>query len=109
MEVKGGDSNKIAVCISEMIGTALLLMALNLSGPDGSTDAQAVSGSIFISIITFGQISGGHFNPAITIAVWFKMMMFDRHQIISNISNLLFALLIIISQILGAMFGVLIS
>jgi len=28
--------------------------------------------SITISALIFGGISGGHFNPAITIAVWVK-------------------------------------
>jgi aquaporin Z len=72
MEVLGAVNNKFLVCIYEALGTALLLIALNMSGPDGGTDAQAVASSLFIGIVIFGPISGGHFNPAVTIAVWIK-------------------------------------
>ena len=80
-----------------MMGTALLLVALNISGVGERTDEKAAAFSYFISLVMFSKISGGHFTPAITIAVWFKMMMFNGNQITSNINNLLFALLIIIS------------
>ena len=54
MELKGGDRNRIAVCFAEMIGTAMLMVALNLSGLNGSTDEKAVAGSVFVSLVTFG-------------------------------------------------------
>lgn len=71
MEVPGGDKNKLIVCIYEAIGTALLLIAVNW-GSNGAGQAYAVSITIFINIIIFGGASGGHFNPAVSIAVYIR-------------------------------------
>ena len=68
METPKGKNFKGFVCLYEALGTALLLITFNWSGPD----AKAIAISIFASIIMYGQVSGGHFNPAVTIAVLIK-------------------------------------
>ena len=48
-----------------MIGTALLLIAINWS----SGNARAIALTIFGNLMIFGGDTGGHFNPAVTTAV----------------------------------------
>ena len=71
METPKGKTFKGYVCLYEALGTACLLITFNWSGPD----AQAIAISIFASIIMYGQVSGGHFNPAVTLAVLIKETM----------------------------------
>lgn len=56
-------------------------------------------------MIIFGPISGGHFNPAITLGVMIKEMSLNG----SSLSIILMTLAIIFSQILGGFIGVFIS
>ena len=68
--------------------------------------------SITISALILGGISGGHFNPAITIAVWLK----ERKVVKKNaegflrtenlVENFYFMLMIMASQVIGAILGV---
>lgn len=57
----------------EMIGTGILMVCFNLSKRDekGNTgyDPVIVSLTVFILSAVFGNVSGGHFNPAISVAV----------------------------------------
>lgn len=70
---------------AEFIGTAGLLLAIVGSGITTATDgpasaqlfqhAAAVGAALFALILALGPVSGGHFNPAVTIAdVWFGGM-----------------------------------
>ena len=68
MEVKGGHSNKIAVCVFEAFGTALLLMAINFS----KGDASAIAVGLFAIIMLTANISGAHVNPALTVSVFIR-------------------------------------
>ena len=56
----------------------------------------AIGLTIAGAIHLFGNITGGHFNPAVTIAVLIRE---------GKSSNIGFALIIIISQIIGAVVG----
>ena len=95
MEVKNGDQHMIRVCICELIGTATLLYAINMSA---GSDYQpfAIGLTIAAAIHQFDAITGGHFNPAVTIAVLIRE---------GKMGNIVFALMIIISQILGGTIG----
>merc|ERR1711934_795133 len=98
MEVPGGSKNKVWVLISELLGTAFLTAALNWGGRSGG-EPICVGLAIFIMAQVFGPISGGHFNPAVTIAVLIK----HRHERCGP--AIFYTLLIIIAQVLGAMLG----
>tara|TARA_B110000285_G_C14789965_1_gene452553 strand:+ start:26 stop:274 length:249 start_codon:yes stop_codon:yes gene_type:complete len=68
MEVPGGKHNKSKVLLYEMIGTANLLYAINISN-SGGNQPFSVGLIIFANICIFGEVSGGHFNPAVTLGV----------------------------------------
>ena len=71
--------------VAELLGTSGLLLAIVGSGITASEGgaastqlfqhAAAVGAALFVLILTFGAISGAHFNPAVTLAdVWCKGM-----------------------------------
>ena len=98
MEVPGGSKNKVWVLVSELLGTGFLSAALNWGGCSGGTP-QCVGLAVFIMAQVFGPVSGGHFNPAVTVAMLIK----HRHEKCGP--TVLYSLLIIVAQILGAMLG----
>ena len=65
MEVEGGSERKGTVVLCEMFGTALFIYGILVS----RGDAIAVPLSLFASILIFGNITGGHFNPAVSFGV----------------------------------------
>ncbi len=69
MEVKGGKDNKFFVLLFELIGTANLLYAINTSANNHGLQPFAVGLTIFGNICIFGEVTGGRFNPAVTIGV----------------------------------------
>ena len=104
MEVPGGHQNKAVVCLYEMIGTATLIMAVNwgISLTTANFQPIAVGLTLFANISILAPVCGGHFNPAVTIGVFIK----EGRKNISQ--NAVFTLLIIISQIIGGILGVII-
>lgn len=72
MEVPGGKQNKLKVCLYEALGTAFLITAINWSASKPELQSQTIGLSITISALILGGVSGGHFNPAITMAVFVK-------------------------------------
>ena len=99
MEVKGGDRNKGFVMLYEMLGTATLIIALNF-GSQYFTPI-AVGLALYANIIYLGTVSGGHFNPAVTMAVLTRLGTENLG------SNIFFSFFIIFAQVLGAALGVL--
>jgi aquaporin Z len=95
MEVLEGHNNRIKVCLIEMIGTCMLVLEINFGSKSGSTlvlyQAEAISLTLFLLAFSLGPISGGHFNPAVTVAVFIK----EGKKNYSN--NILYAIQIIIS------------
>lgn len=73
MEVEGGINNKRVVLSCEAIGTAVLLIAINWGGTSRKNPI-AIGLTIFTLIQVFGSISGAHFNPAVTIAMYTKVI-----------------------------------
>ena len=56
--------------------------------------------TIFCAIAIFGNVSGGHFNPAVTLGVLVK----DGLDKVT--ANMIFAVMIIFAQLVGASIGV---
>ncbi|MGM4913154.1 aquaporin [Rhizobium sp. 768_B6_N1_8] len=59
---------------AEGIGTFLLMVAVVGSGLQKESSVMsssiAISGSLIALILAFGAVSGGHFNPTITLVQW---------------------------------------
>ena len=91
MELKNGHNNKRWVCFFEAIGTSNLAFALNTSASFPHLQHFAVGLTLFGNICILGSVSGGHFNPAVTVAV---LIAEGREKMGSNFC---FAILIIIS------------
>ena len=104
MEVPGGTENKLVVCLCEFLGTAFLLLAVNWGGTSGNTPI-AVGLTVMGFAQMLGPISGGHFNPAITMGMFIKELGKPTNNVTWK-HNLGFACMIIISQVIGGILGV---
>lgn len=92
---------------AETVGTAFLLamvvgsgvMAERLAAGNGAlallANSLATGAGLVALILTFGSVSGGHFNPAVTLATWLQ-----------GERNWKQVLIYIISQLFGALVGV---
>ena len=93
MEAEGHD-RKFTVCLCEAFGTALFIYGIMINGADNA----GVAASLFASVLIFGGVTGGHFNPAVTLGVYFAEADF--------FGNLIFMLGIIIAQCAGGMLAI---
>jgi glycerol uptake facilitator-like aquaporin len=66
MEISGGKKFKGKVCIAEIIGTFILIVAVNYGVASGGS-APALAQ--FADCLLIGPISNAHINPAVTIGV----------------------------------------
>jgi len=60
--------------IVEFIGTFFLVLTVCLTGPMklGALGAVAVGSVLMVMVYAGGHISGGHYNPAVTLGVWLR-------------------------------------
>ncbi len=99
----------LAAYISELIGTFFLVLVIGTVvslyvstspssqiGSDFAVVGLAHAFALFLLIIAFGQVSGGHFNPAVTTAAW-AMRRIDPVD----------AIVYILAQLSGAVLGAL--
>ena len=93
METDHGHKNKLLVCLCEFVGTALFLFGIIQTNLPLSIPI-----SLLASVVIWGDITGGHFNPAVTIGVFTQLGDYGK--------NFLFMIMIIVSQILGGFLGV---
>lgn len=66
METPLGSKRKFTVALYEAIGSMLFMYCILVS----TADALAIAMSLFSMIVVLGSVSGGHFNPAVTIGVY---------------------------------------
>jgi len=83
---------KIAMIVAEFLGAGLLSLALytilaRTSFPIFTATAEAVSISLLVMI--FGEVSGGHFNPAVTLAHWTRSRISTTHAIVNIAAQML--------------------
>ena len=102
METPRGHDRMMLVCVYEFIGQILFMYIALVSGASGS-DAWGIAGplALFVVINIFGGVSGGHFNPAVTLGVYVREAKWGK--------NFIFMLMILVSQICGALIGMLIG
>lgn len=61
--------------ITEFIGTFFLVLTVGCSviiGGSGVIAPLAIGSALMVMIYAGGHISGGHYNPAVTLGVWFR-------------------------------------
>lgn len=61
--------------ITEFIGTFFLVLTIGCTvvpGAAGVIAPLAIGSALMVMIFAGGHISGGHFNPAVTLAVWLR-------------------------------------
>ncbi len=61
--------------ITEFIGTFFLVLTVGCSviiGGAGVIAPLAIGSVLMVMIYAGGHISGGHYNPAVTLAVWIR-------------------------------------
>ena len=92
METGHGHKHKMLVCLCEFLGTALFLF-----GIIQTCIPITIPISLLASVVIWGDITGGHFNPAVTIGVFTQLGDYGK--------NFLFMIMIIVSQILGGFFA----
>lgn len=101
---------QIYIYVQELLGTAFLTFALNIfSLKDYQTQAAVGASAAAATSLIFGQLNnGGHFNPAITIAVLAQRFIVSKkgiHSFQIILQNIKFAFILILCQICGACIG----
>jgi glycerol uptake facilitator-like aquaporin len=66
MDVEKGSERKTLVAAYEALGTSIFVYLIILS----TGHFIAVPLALFAVILLFGAITGGHFNPAVTLGVY---------------------------------------
>ena len=88
-----GYTHKFVICFYEFLGTAMLVLGYNFTNA-----GLAVAFNLFIGILMAGKVSGGMFNPAVTIAVYLS-----RGELTAKWK---LVIMTILSQVVGAYFGI---
>lgn len=79
--------------ITELIGTFFLVLVIGVTGA-----AYAIGAALMVMVYAGGHISGAHYNPAVTVAVWIRKKIDGRD-----------AIMYIIFQIIGASLAALLA
>lgn len=98
-ETKGKLKEKIMIFCYEFFGTFILVQGVNYSGGK----PLIVGLTLYMNILLFESVCGAHFNPAVTVAVYFMEIKNAAAK------NLLWVLLFWLAQFSGALVGALFS
>ena len=82
--------------LMELIGTFFLMLTVGLTviaAPSGVIAPLAIGSALMIMVFAGGHISGGHFNPAVSLGVWMRGSLATRDVVPYWISQLVGALL----------------
>ena len=74
MEVASSANRAPLVFLYEAFGTMLFVYSILLT-----SNPISISFSLFASIILFGSITGGHFNPAVTLGIYIREAKFKEN------------------------------
>ncbi len=61
--------------LAELIGTFFLVLTIGctvIKGGGGVIPPLAIGSALMVMIYAGGHLSGGHFNPAVTLGVWLR-------------------------------------
>mmetsp|Transcript_50609 Transcript_50609/g.90835 ORF Transcript_50609/g.90835 Transcript_50609/m.90835 type:complete len:454 (+) Transcript_50609:51-1412(+) len=66
----GGEKSAVTELVSEFLGTFMLVLTVGLNVLAGSkAGAFSIAASLTCMIYALGDVSGAHFNPAVTVAI----------------------------------------
>jgi aquaporin Z len=71
MFLEGNASDMVKKCVSEALGTFVLVATVGLNVLSGSGNALSIAASLMVMIYSLASISGAHFNPAVTATLSF--------------------------------------
>ena len=102
MDNERGHGRKFLVALNEFLGVTFFMYIVVVGGVTGS-DTWGISGplALFVMINIFGGISGGHFNPCVSLGVYVREAQWGK--------NLAFLFMYILAQICGAICGMLLA
>ncbi len=67
------EENAVKTYLTEFIGTFFLVLTIGLAVLSGSPLAPlAIGAALMVMVYMGGHISGAHYNPAVTVAVWMR-------------------------------------
>ena len=67
--------------LTEAIGTFFLVITVGLCvNQDVAATPIAIGASLMIMVFAGGHISGGHYNPAVTLAAWLRGALKPREK-----------------------------
>jgi aquaporin Z len=61
-----------AKLVTELVGTFTFLSVIALSGPIGALAPLAIGAALMVMVYMGGHVSGGHYNPAVSFAVFLR-------------------------------------
>ena len=79
MEVDGGNEKKFAVMAYELIGTCIFTYTILIGG---LTNVFAIIGMYFVLLAVTWNVSGGHFNPALTLSIYIGQKNFAGNAVV---------------------------
>jgi aquaporin Z len=82
--------------LMELIGTFFLVLTVGMTviaAPSGVIPPLAIGSALMIMVYAGGHISGGHYNPAVTLGVWMRGNFATKDVVAYWISQLAGALL----------------
>jgi aquaporin Z len=88
----------ITACVAEFVGTFLLVFTVgcNVLSNNGTWGAVSIACVLMVSIYSLGAASGGHFNPAVSVALalakkleksggWTQVMVYSAAQLLGGL------------------------
>ena len=79
----------------EAFGVCILVLSINLSPRDFPI---GIAFTLFTGMLLCGPVSGGHLNPAVSVAVYIQMSMW--------LQNLRWRVVMVIGQFAGGLLGI---
>jgi aquaporin Z len=74
-EVRGQKGGRLNKYIVELIGTFFLVLTIGctvIGNGAGPFAPLAIGAALMVMVFAGGHISGGHYNPAVTLGIWIR-------------------------------------
>ena len=80
--------------LTEFVGTGLLLSAISYIGTP-----LAIGFALFVAVLLGGPISGGHFNPAVTLWAYLSHKIASEKAMLYVVAQLAAAVIVFLSKV----------